>query len=377
MSQGTCDGCGKPSWLIPLHGGKGGPLRCPFCVGKWNAEHGRKRRIGRIVIRALKAFYDAGGTSGDVDKLKNRAALDVLGSTFEDVSEISDPLGYMDGIARIDGADADLTSELLADVLQLVHPDHQPPERKESAHRVTQALMALQPLVFPAPKPKPPLLEPKSERPEPKSVKRHAPSEKPRYPCADCADRTPYFYCDSCRAEYEKRKQQEFEKLTGKQRADYKRRREKTLARRPLRRCEACGTQFKRMRAEARYCCDTCRLKAHRKALVTDKNSSRHGTTTDHDSLERGILAILDRHPAVFLNDLLPEGRTRAQYQALCLAAARLEADGKIETFSYWARFGKPGFKLLTRLGAQPSGTRRIDPDKIPRLQTEEQICLK
>ena len=59
MSNTLCEGCGQHSFLLPLHGGKGGPLRCPLCVGKWNAEHGRKRRTGRIVIRAIKAFLGA------------------------------------------------------------------------------------------------------------------------------------------------------------------------------------------------------------------------------------------------------------------------------------------------------------------------------
>src|SRR5262245_40713402 len=50
MSVSRCEDCGEYTVLLPLHGGKGGPLRCPLCIGKWNAEHGRKRRLGRIVI---------------------------------------------------------------------------------------------------------------------------------------------------------------------------------------------------------------------------------------------------------------------------------------------------------------------------------------
>jgi hypothetical protein len=148
MTATNCAGCGKHSVLIPLHGGKGGPLRCPLCVGMWNAEHGRRRRTGRIVIRAIRAFLDAGGKYNDIDKLR-------LSATTADIGWFEiDPLGYMDGIARLDGADVDLTSELLVDALRLAHPDHHPPERKELAQRVTQGLLALQPFVFPAPKPK-------------------------------------------------------------------------------------------------------------------------------------------------------------------------------------------------------------------------------
>ena len=154
-TSGECPGCGERSLLMPLHGGKGGPLRCPLCVGAWNAEHGRRRRTGRIVIRAMMAFLDAGGCSQDIDKLKNSAQFGdsgFLGGLH--IAEVSDPLGYMADIAKLDGADVDLTSELLADVLSLTHPDHHPPEREELARRVTQQLLALQPFVFPAPKPK-------------------------------------------------------------------------------------------------------------------------------------------------------------------------------------------------------------------------------
>jgi hypothetical protein len=134
MSGTLCEGCGQHSFLLPLRNGKGGPLRCPLCVGEWNAEHGRKRRTGRILVRAMMAFFDAGGTNSDFDKLKNSAAVAGIGM-FCEHSEFADPLGYMDGIARLDGADVDLTSELLAEVLQLTHPDHHPPERRELASR--------------------------------------------------------------------------------------------------------------------------------------------------------------------------------------------------------------------------------------------------
>jgi protein-arginine kinase activator protein McsA len=360
MTAAHCEGCGEFSVLLPLHGGKGGPLRCPLCVGKWNAEHGRRRRTGRIVIRAIKAFLDAGGKYDDIDKLKLSATIgDVLPELH------LDPLGYMTDIARIDGADVDLTSELLADVLKLTHPDHHPPERKELAHRVTQGLLALQPFVFPALKPE--KLEPRTSR-NPRKASSSVDS-RPAYPCSDCADTTPYFYCDACNAEYEKREQQEFERRTAKQRADYKRRRQRALTHRQARRCEACGTEFKRTRADARYCSDTCRQRAHRRVVVTDKKSNGGSTITNRDKLERKILALLNRHPAVFLNDILPEQRPRAQYQALSLAAGRLEAAGKIESWSYLTRFGKPGHKVLLRPGHEVK-----HPEKIPRLKSNEKL---
>ena len=73
MTSMLCEGCGEGSFLIPLHGGKGGPPRRPLCVGKWNAEHGRRRRTGRIVIRAIKAFMETpGGNTATSTSLSSR-----------------------------------------------------------------------------------------------------------------------------------------------------------------------------------------------------------------------------------------------------------------------------------------------------------------
>jgi hypothetical protein len=44
---GCCGGCGESTWLLPLHGEKGGPLRYFKCAGEWNAVHGRRRKAGR------------------------------------------------------------------------------------------------------------------------------------------------------------------------------------------------------------------------------------------------------------------------------------------------------------------------------------------
>jgi hypothetical protein len=376
MSDTLCEGCGQHSFLLPLHGGKGGPLRCPLCVGKWNAEHGRKRRTGRVVIRAIRAFLDAGGTIGNLDDLKTSA---MCGGDLADLH--IDPLGYMDGIARLDGADVDLTSELLDDVLALTHPDHHPPERKLLAHRVTQGLLALKPFVFPAPKPEPE----QPEKPDPidDEIKKHIdrlaevlPPSPPRYPCADCADAAPFEYCDACRAKYEKRQQKEFEQRTAKQRAEYKRRRERKLRGRPQRRCETCGADFKRTRTDARYCSATCRQRAHRQA-VTDKSRTplRPKSIRHNDAWELAILALLKRHPAVYLNDLLPEQRTRAQYQALSLAAVKLEEADKINTWSFWSRWDRPGNKVLTRRDFKVKND-QIEEHQIHRLTDKERLAF-
>jgi hypothetical protein len=208
---GVCEGCGTSTFLLPLHGPKGGPLRCPLCVRQWNAQHGRKHRLGRIVVRAIRAYLDGGGAIREVDKLKSTALVADLGC---------DSTGGMDALA--DNEIIELTSELLIDAIKLAHPDHHPPERKELAHRVTQGLLALQPFVFPAPEPK--LKQPE---PEPEPLRRAPPSEskpsRPVYPCADCADTVPSFYCDACRSEWEKRSREEHERAKAKQREWYAR----------------------------------------------------------------------------------------------------------------------------------------------------------
>ena len=71
----------------------------------------------------------------------------------------------------------------------------------------------------------------------------------------------------------------------------------------------------------------------------------------NRDKIERDILALLNRHRAVYLNDLLPKTRTRAQYQAVSLIVAKLEAEGKLDTFSYLVRWDYPGHKALLKPG--------------------------
>jgi len=279
MSAGRCESCGEHTVLLPLHGGKGGPLRCPLCVGKWNAEHGRRRRTGRIVIRAIQAFYNAGGSPKDIDKLKHTAVMISLG--VEATDAWLDPLGYMDGIARLGGADADMTSELLADVLKLTHPDHHPPERQRLAHSVTQQLLALQPFIFPAPKPKPSLRECYGSSTNSARIETVV-TKGPTYPCADCKSTIPKNYCRACRSEFEKRLAEKNERERAKQRQQYakrKARRYKSKA------CESCGVTFtvsggsgKHKRADARFCSNACRQRAHRKTVTGSAPESSRRT---------------------------------------------------------------------------------------------------
>jgi hypothetical protein len=285
VSRDRCDGCDRLALLVPLHDpDKGGPLRCYVCAGAWHAEHGRRRKMGRVVIRAMKAFMDGGGSWNDIDKLKVTALMDNF--AFGDaVGEIVDPLGYMAETAKTADETVLLTSEVLADAIRLTHPDAHPPERQELAKRVTQQLLALQPFVFPAEKPKP--IAPYEPARNGSAVSPTASAAEPlrqRYPCADCASTVPYFYCAPCRAEREKRQQEERERESAKRRKWRANSRANRKARRQwrLRACAACGKEFQGKRKDARYCSDACRQRAHRK-IVTDKGAAKkNGQETVH-----------------------------------------------------------------------------------------------
>jgi hypothetical protein len=64
-THGHCAICRKRDLVVRLHGDKGGPEVCLICAGKWHAEHGHRRRAGRVVIRALRAYEDAGGPNSN------------------------------------------------------------------------------------------------------------------------------------------------------------------------------------------------------------------------------------------------------------------------------------------------------------------------
>ncbi len=278
MTEGSCDGCQGRALLTPLHGpNKGGPLRCFVCAGQWQATHGRRRKMGRVVIRAIKAFVDGGGSWKDVDKLKDTALVGDDTSGFrsrlgERFDAVLDPLGYMAETAKTADETILLTSELLADTLRLTHPDAHPPEQRELANRVTQQLLALQPFVFPAVKPKPTDPYQPSRDASVKVIEQ--PLKKPsgsRYPCADCASTVPHFYCSRCRAEWDKRQKEEHERDNAKQRQWYAQRKaRRAIGKRP-KPCAACGAAIKGKRKDAGFCSPACRQRAHRKA-VTDNN---------------------------------------------------------------------------------------------------------
>jgi hypothetical protein len=259
MSHGYCKICDKHNpVLVPLHDDKGGPLVCLPCAGSWHAKHARRRKAGRIVIRALKAYEEAGGNENDVIKLR----MSVVGLSVG-LSDF-DPLGYMADAVDLKGGceNVDLTSELLDDIIKLVHPDCHRPERQELAHRVTQSLLALKPFVFPALKPKAVApAQPQPPRNESVIVPRSYLKKPLRYPCKECASELPCYYCDWCKAEWNRRQEDERKKENAQQRKWYAQRRDRRQRAKP---CAQCGEPFKGKRKDAKFCSDTCRQAAHR-----------------------------------------------------------------------------------------------------------------
>ena len=257
MSLANCTKCGEHTYVGPLHGDKGGPPFCPICAGYWHAEHTRRRRWGRIIIKAMKFYEREGGRWCDFDKLKLAAS-----GVCEDWG--IDLLGY--GIDTIGTEVGDITSELLADTIQLTHPDKHPVERRDLAKRVTQELLALKPFVFPAPKAKPPA----TPMPRDGNIKNARatllkPSQPQAYPCSECADTVPYYYCSACRAEHDKRRREERERDNAKQREQYARRQQMRRWVRPPTVCAACETEFKAKRKGTKYCSQACRQQAYRR----------------------------------------------------------------------------------------------------------------
>jgi hypothetical protein len=295
--NGTCDGCGKPAWLIPLHGDKGGPLRCFLCAGAWHAEHTRRRKWGRIVIKAMRMFLKEGGRYHDLGKLQLH--VHPFGGAFMGVEEQLMP-GYADTTGAAVG---DITSELLADTIALVHPDKHPPERQELAKRVTQELLALKPFVFPAPKPEPFVPTPPSDASDkPTDADRKKPSQI--YPCELCAGQAPDFYCDPCKAEWDKRWQAERDKRRAKWRrwCGLRKSRRKPM---PMP-CAECGAQSKAKRKDARFCSSACRQRAHRKAVTANylpdgaKVTRRNKSSLSTLQLTQDISALTHSHYATF-----------------------------------------------------------------------------
>jgi hypothetical protein len=293
-AHAACTMCGKHDYVGPLHGERGGPLACLLCSGKWHAEHAPRRRARRVVIKALKAYEAVGGR--------------LWGKDFDEVKFAASGF-FFGGNASSDDF-ADLTSELLTATLALTHPDKHPSERKGEAERVTQELLALKPFVFPAPEPKPP------PKPSDVSSKQSAsdlndPSRpvEPAYPCDDCRDTTPSFYCDHCKAQWEKKQEEEREhekqkriEKNARQRKRYEWRKKLRTYRKWRPRCATCDKRFTPKRSDARYCSAACRQRAYLKRGGNQSNAQPLG----REHIEQTITGIFTSNPdnAFTTNDL-------------------------------------------------------------------------
>ena len=267
MTIAACKKCGENTYVTPLHGDNGGPLFCPFCAGYWHAEQTLRRRAGRVVIKAMDIYLDNGGKHGDLQKM----ALCTGGFGRDFARSI---IGYE--LGSMETETGYMTSELLADTIELCHPDKHPSERRDSATRVTQELLVLKPFVFPAPKEKPsPASVPGDDKLKSHRVTVKEPSQAPAYPCDECADTVPYFYCTACKAEWEKRQREERARYNTKQRERYARRQRWRKASRPPKMCAQCETKFEPKRKDAKYCSHACRQAGYRGRRRADNQASK------------------------------------------------------------------------------------------------------
>src|SRR5262245_5233277 len=260
---GTCGKCNEHNvLLVPLHGEKGGPLWCLRCGLDWHVEHGRRRRAGRIAIKAMRLFLEAGGTDKMLDNLKTAAVIAGLGVLVAPGYD-PDTIGVEVG---------DISADLLPDAIQLTHPDRHPPEREGLAQRVTSELLVLKPCVFPSPKPKPVEPQPRdgsaSRAPDPLD---DALRKGDAYPCGLCADELPMNYCSTCRGKWEERQREEkeIEAEKANQKAAHQRERRAEIKRWQARhakppKCPTCLKTFTPKRSDATYCSTACRQRAHR-----------------------------------------------------------------------------------------------------------------
>jgi hypothetical protein len=296
-SHGICPGCGKADqWLMPIHGDHGGPQRCFVCAGAWNAQYTRRRKWGRIIIKAMNVYLKEGGRWSDLDKFKMHTGGS-LSAMFGVAAAGGMGLGY-ESADTVGTEVPDITSELLDDILQLVHPDRHAPEQQKLAKRTTQELLALRPFVFPAPKP--PEIDPTSTLRSSAKEPLEPPQKTAAYPCEICAETVPYFYCDACKSEWGKRRKAERDCANEKQRKQYARRRKRKQALRPAIMCAGCGRKVESNRKDAKFCGPACRQKAHRKR-VTAVQSPAGGILESRNGHDGAAVTAKPKSPAATL----------------------------------------------------------------------------
>jgi hypothetical protein len=343
---GACTKCGKHEYVMPLHGDRGGPLFCILCAGAWNAEHGRLRRARRIVIKALKAYQKAGGRlfGKDFDQLMLAA-----GGLFVPVGYEAEAAGAADF--------SDLTTELLDATVALTHPDKHPLERKAEANRVTRELLALRSFVFPAPQPDPPRPQPpKSDASSKEPTGDFNKPSPPPYPCEDCRNTISDFYCDPCKAEFEKQRQRKRELKEKKRQIKNTRQRSHYKAHKEYRErwakptvCATCAKTFKPKRADAKYCSAACRQRAYVKR--DGKASNSKPLSPEH--IEQAIRAAFTADPnnAFTVDDLcdrvyLGLKQPERKHRAAVIPIAKKVCESLGEWWEWW-RSERPGGTLI------------------------------
>ena len=351
FTHAYCTICKKHGYVGPLHGERGGPLCCLLCIGKWDAEHNPRRRARRGAIKALKAYESKGGR--------------LYGKDFDQLKLVAN--GYFSDNAVSDDF-KDLTSELLTATLALTHPDRHPPERKAEAQRVTQELLALKPFVFPAPEPEPP--------PKPSDACANFPQNNltkpsPAYPCEDCCGSTSDFYCDPCKAQWEKeqavkreREEHQRTRKNGRQRHHYRVHKQLKRYHTNPTVCASCSETFKPKRADAKFCSAACRQRAYVKRDGKGSNSKPFGSA----EIERAIADAITSNPDnAFTTDDLCErvypglGRAERKHRVAVIPIAKRVCQRLGENWKWW-RSESPGRTLVfwNRIGVASYAMARL-----------------
>jgi hypothetical protein len=87
-----------------------------------------------------------------------------------------------------------------------------------------------------------------------------------RYPCDDCRDALPVDYCDPCKAQWDKKQQEDNERFEKERQQRNALQRENYQINKAVRQpvaCAMCGEKFKPKRSDAKYCSAACRQRAY------------------------------------------------------------------------------------------------------------------
>jgi hypothetical protein len=174
---------------------------------------------------------------------------------------------------------------------------------------------------------------------------------QPAYPCEDCADTTPRFYCDACKARYEQEQEKKRElenrkrqKKNAKQRERYKRQKQIKAHYAKARHCDTCGEELKSKRSDARYCSSSCRQAAY---VKRDGNASNHKPVSSRE-IEATIENVFACNPdsALTVEDLcdyaFPGEQICRKYRVAVVAAAK-KISKQIGEHRDWRRSGRRG----------------------------------